>query len=179
MNFLSQSFGGMPLWIWGVILAGGIALAYFGPKLLGGLTGSSNQGGSSQATLPSNIDPVTGVPYSVEESINPGTGLPAYYGTGPSTGTTSGPTPSWGNTPIVGQQPVQGYPVIFPISGGGGSKYGGPIYIPRMPVDPNPTPGKNQAAMSGVSNVYGSGGSRIAPGNALSPWEMVNGMQRR
>lgn len=87
MAVLQERIMGLPVWGWGLIILGGIAVAVWVlPKLglggiggaTGGTTGQTTSGGISDP----NIDPVTGVPYSVEEAINPATGLPAYYGAG-------------------------------------------------------------------------------------------------
>ena len=86
-GFLSQKTAGLPNWGWMLAIVLGVAGAYFIPKMLNKGTNASasdsgNPSGTANAGLPDSIDPITGIPYSVEEATNPATGLPAYYGAG-------------------------------------------------------------------------------------------------
>lgn len=82
-NFLTQhSIPGIDLPNWvvivGVVAAVGIAW-YIRNRVSGGQSTSAGATSTTGSGLPSQIDPVTGVPYSIEGAINPQTGVPFYY----------------------------------------------------------------------------------------------------
>lgn len=84
-ELLSRDIGGLPAWAWGlIVLGGGIGLFFFIRRQSGssGSTSGALGQNSSSAAAPdmSQIDPNTGIPYSIESQTNPATGLPAYYG---------------------------------------------------------------------------------------------------
>ena len=120
-NLLTKSIGGLPAWAWALIVGGGgIALFLFIRHQRGGGGASGALGQNSNASAPaidtSQIDPYTGVPYSIEGATNPATGLPAYYGgPGVDQGTqnpaqapspTPTPTPSPSPTPSPAPAPT-------------------------------------------------------------------------
>lgn len=94
LGFLNRPLFGLPIWIWLLIIAGGIFLArVIIPKITGSSAasaGTSSQGSlgysaaggvtSSNATPldQSLYDPSTGIPLAVESAVNPATGLPNY-----------------------------------------------------------------------------------------------------
>lgn len=86
LESLSRTFGGIPPWliVGGVVVIVGAVVLW--PRISGALgLGGSAGGGSGTPIDPTaggQIDPYTGVPYTIESQINPATGLPAYYGTG-------------------------------------------------------------------------------------------------
>ena len=88
MNILQTTVFGIPVWMIGLVV-GGVVLFLVIRSRNSSSTGALGQNTSTAAPDP-NIDPLTGVPYSVEEATNPATGLPAYYG-GP--GTDGNPPP--------------------------------------------------------------------------------------
>lgn len=74
-GFLTTKLGPLPGWAWLLVGAGGIVL---GIIILRG----RNKNGTDNTTgtqTPAEIDPYTGVPYAVEESIDKATGIPFYY----------------------------------------------------------------------------------------------------
>lgn len=84
-GFLGKDTAGLPNWAWLLVVAGGIAAAYFVPKFLGGQSSSSTsstdqsaqaqaqgQGGPTGIGLA--VDPTTGLPYAVE-GLSPSGGL--------------------------------------------------------------------------------------------------------
>lgn len=84
-EFLRRPIAGMPAWVWLiVVVGGGVAVAIFirrqGSSNSQSGTLGSNPGGQQAPGDYSQIDPYTGVPYTIESQINPNTGLPAYYG---------------------------------------------------------------------------------------------------
>lgn len=126
LSFLTQKLGGLPVWAWGLLVAGtGVAVWFFIRKQGGGATL-----GSSQQPNDPNIDPNTGVPYSIEEAINPATGLPAYYG-GPGVDPNIAPTPP-PTQPPGDQPPIQPTPP--------------PVQMPpqQPPISPAPQPPAQQ-----------------------------------
>ena len=113
MTFLQGTISGIPVWVW--IIAGGavvVGIVWWMRRQQSGTTGSGvlGQNTTATATPDPNIDPYTGVPYSIEEATNPATGLPAYYG-GPGVDQNlnglTGPTPSV-------QQPAPPAPTLVP-----------------------------------------------------------------
>lgn len=91
LEFLSKDLGGIPVWAWGLIVGGaGVGLFLFIRSQQSSSSGSTlgSSGGNNGSIDTSQIDPNTGIPYTIESDINPATGLPAYYG-GP--GVTSPP----------------------------------------------------------------------------------------
>ena len=122
LDFLQGEIGGLPKWAWGlIVIGGGIGLYLFIRHQQGG--GASSALGQQAATPidTSQLDPYTGVPYNIESSTNPATGLPAYYGgpgVDPATQTptpTPTPTPSSGNkvTTTTGSQNLQQYAAAY------------------------------------------------------------------
>lgn len=99
MNFLNRPLLGLPLWIWLLVVLGGVLIAVpLIKKFTGG--GSSNSLGSGQTTTTTpdaNIDPNTGIPYAVETATNPATGLPNYNNLVGLQSTTNGIAASQGN----------------------------------------------------------------------------------
>lgn len=84
-DVLGRGMGGLPVWGWVAIVGGVFVLVWLGRKKFGNQGSTSSDGGSlgsgtANSALDPNIDPNTGVPYSIESAINPNTGLPAYYG---------------------------------------------------------------------------------------------------
>jgi hypothetical protein len=79
-GFLSNSFAGLPGWVWVVVVVVGIGAAYVLPKLFGGATGASTtdqtstDAGTNQSGLGLAVDPTTGLPYAVE-GLQPAGGL--------------------------------------------------------------------------------------------------------
>lgn len=81
-GFLGKDTAGLPNWAWLLVVAGGIAAAYFVPKFLGGQsTNATDQGATNAGTAQSNtngiglaVDPTTGLPYAVE-GLSPSGGL--------------------------------------------------------------------------------------------------------
>lgn len=78
-SFLQKDTAGLPNWVWGLIVAAGIAAAYFVPKLINpsGSSSSSASGStdtSGQQGLGLAIDPTTGLPYAVEGLVPSGAG---------------------------------------------------------------------------------------------------------
>lgn len=101
MNELQARLGPLPLWGWlvaGVALGGAALLFWKRQKgTSGGTTlGQSQQSGPQPNYNYSSLDPLTGVPYSVESQVNPNTGLPNYYNT-----QTPSPTPNPVGPPTV------------------------------------------------------------------------------
>lgn len=111
-GFLNRPLFGLPIWIWLLVVAGGILVAKFIiPKITG--TSSSTSGGTSSDSLGSGVtsggvasqpaldqstyDPNTGIPLSVENAINPATGLPNYNNLVGLQNTTSSIASSQGN----------------------------------------------------------------------------------
>lgn len=147
-EFLKTQIGPFPLWIW-LIAGAGVAGFILIPKLLN--KSSSNNpnasdptatdAGTANAQLASEgIDPLTGVPFSVEDAINPNTGLPNYYNNYPSTnsgastsGTSSSGTSSSGTTipPVTNPPPPTTVTPIVPPR-----TYNWPV--PQHPFAPNP-----------------------------------------
>lgn len=91
-----RPLGPFPVWVWGVGVALGLGVVWY--VRTRSSASSSNSGGPgtlgstpSGQQMPqydySGIDPFTGVPYTIEEQVNPNTGLPNYYNPqNPSTG---------------------------------------------------------------------------------------------
>lgn len=100
-EFLKTQIGPFPLWIW-LIAGAGVAAFFVIPRLMNRSSANSpaasdqtstDAGTAAINTLSSaGIDPYTGIPYSVESSTNPATGLPNYYnGASFPAGTIGGP----------------------------------------------------------------------------------------
>lgn len=111
-GFLKGQTGPLPNWAWGLVIIGGIGLAYFLPKLFGGGRGTTGQtstdtGTSDQSGLGLAIDPTTGLPYAVEGLV-PSGGTVAGTGTGSVQPPPIPPTPP---TPSPTPQPPQPVPV--------------------------------------------------------------------
>ena len=144
MEFLQRQIGPFPVWAWGLIVIGGAIVGYIiikkytsstaqngantGGSTLGG--NPSGQGGSP--SLPSEIDPLTGVPYTVEEQVDPNTGIPFYY-TYPNGSAPPSPVPAPQGGPVAPPsgpsgpaQPVSGPPSPSPL----------PLDPGRMPAQP-------------------------------------------
>lgn len=110
MNFdiLKRPIGGLPAWAWlGIVGGGAILLVWYLRKnsSSSGSAGALGQSSSQNvdATYGGQIDPYTGVPYSIESQTNPNTGLPAYYGGQgvDTTSTTAGGTQTGGAQTFV------------------------------------------------------------------------------
>jgi len=100
-EILSAHLGPVPVWL--IIAGGAVAIAIFAPKLLanfggGSSTGSTSAAAGTTATADPNIDPVTGVPYTVEETTNPANGLPLYTSYNPPPPATSGASATTGSS---------------------------------------------------------------------------------
>jgi len=138
-TLLTGKLFGIPNWL--LILGGGIGLAFIVPRFLGksgankdnaGLGNSPGTGGS--ATTDPNLDPLTGVPWSVENAIDPETGLPYYA-------TLFGPKANAGNAGVGGPPPPPPPPGSGPTGEGGSGgvpanppKPGGGTGVPPKPV---------------------------------------------
>lgn len=88
MTFLSQRLGPFPVWVWGVVLIGGVVVVLVVKRMQNGTTTNAsgvlgqNSAGQVNPLNPSNdpnIDPNTGVPYQIEEAVDPNTGMPYYF----------------------------------------------------------------------------------------------------
>lgn len=104
MQFLMRKIGPLPTWAYiGIVVVGGVVFYIWWRHY----TGSSSSSQTPAATNPlnptndPNIDPNTGVPYALEEAINPATGQPYYYSNpyGNPTSTTSNPPTSTTSNP--------------------------------------------------------------------------------
>lgn len=144
LRLFEGSLAGLPMWAWGLILAGGIAAAFLLPKLRKSTTSSSLGSGQTTPTDP-NIDPNTGVPYAIESAINPSTGLPAYYGSGFTSNPGAGASGGTATTPntTVGSSGASASG-----SSGGSAGTGSGVSIPRPPTY-NPTPNGGVGATLG------------------------------
>jgi hypothetical protein len=76
-GFMTGSTMGLPNWAWILIVGGGIAAAYFLPKLLGSSSSSSSSTpttgtGTGTSGIGLAIDPTTGLPYAVEGLVPSG-----------------------------------------------------------------------------------------------------------
>ena len=116
INFLTQMIGPFPLWAWLGIGAAGVAVALFlrgRSSSSGGASALGSSAASQSSVDTSQLDPYTGVPYSIESATNPATGLPAYYGSGQTVDTTGNgqpippaPKPTPTPTPTPTPKPV-------------------------------------------------------------------------
>lgn len=99
-GFLQKDTAGMPNWVWLIVVAGGIAAAYFIPKFMGknSSTDTSSTDTSGQG-LGLAIDPTTGLPYAVEGLV------PSGAGAGGGGGSSSEPPPPPTTTPPGGGNP--------------------------------------------------------------------------
>ncbi len=105
---LSSKLFGLPLWAWGLIVAGGIAAYYYLPQLLSMVTGSSPTTKPTSAVPAQDvtgggfIDPQTGMPINFSSPVDPNlvpglgsyvpSGAGAYQPPGISATTTAQPT---------------------------------------------------------------------------------------
>lgn len=104
-HFLSKEYGGLPVWAWGVIGVGGLALGWYLVKGIGAGTAGGGTGGIFTApTAP------------VEQPTQPPTSTPT-------------PQPN----PPTQPPPVDTGPVS-PVMGGGDNGGGGPIQAPTNPI---------------------------------------------
>ena len=153
LSFLEGRIGGFPVWVWGlIVVGGGLALAWVIRRGTGAKASSVTGGTLGQASIAPtdpNIDPYTGVPYTIESQINPSTGLPAYYGgpgvdasasPGSSSGTYSLTTRAAGSIPSLktwDQQHPQGIIARSTPSGAGSPitvPYGSSVQISGPPI---------------------------------------------
>jgi hypothetical protein len=111
-NFLSQSTAGLPNWAWLLVIAGGIAAAYFIPKFFPGTSsGGTTSGGGNASGLGLAVDPTTGLPYAVEGLVPSGgtvasSGVPPLPTMPPTTTTpTTTPTSALTSAYTRNQQP--------------------------------------------------------------------------
>lgn len=92
-GFLTGTTAGLPNWAWILVVGGGIAAAYFLPKLLGSSSSSSTTTpttGTDTSGIGLAVDPTTGLPYAVEGLVPSG----AYAGD--TSGSTTGVTGATG-----------------------------------------------------------------------------------
>ena len=153
-SLLTKNMGGLPAWAWALLVGGGgLALFLFIRRQRGGGGGGqsgalgANAAGQQQPIDTSQLDPYTGVPYSIEGATNPATGLPAYYG-GPGVDQTTPPT----SPPTPPTQPPTQQP--------------SPTPTPAPAPAPTPTPPPIVSRTYTV--VRGDTLSRIAPRYGLS-----------
>src|SRR3974377_1550891 len=83
-GILKAQTGPLPNWVWIVVVVGGVAVAYFLPKILAQNSTSqpdatTTNAGTSNSGLGLAIDPTTGLPYAVEGLVPSG----ANVGTAP------------------------------------------------------------------------------------------------
>lgn len=127
MEFLTRKFGPFPVYVWALVIVGGIVLAIY----IRSRTQNSSGGSQTAATNPfnptndPNIDPNTGVPYALEEQIDPNTGVPYYYEQ--NYGGTNNPTNGTTNNPPTNPPPVTAPPTGYK-----------PGPVPKHPFAPNP-----------------------------------------
>jgi hypothetical protein len=121
-SFLTQTFAGVPLWLAGSVVIVGGALLYIWFKHRS-TTNAANQAQSTSGVSganpaynplnPSNdpnIDSNTGVPYQIEQAINPNTNTPYYY----SSASSPSPTPSPTDTTAMTTTPAPTAPTTTP-----------------------------------------------------------------
>lgn len=100
-GFMTTDTAGMPNWVWLIVIVGGVAAAYFIPKLIGSKTSSSTTGANTSG-LGLAIDPTTGLPYAVEGLV-PSGGVSGSGGSG--TITPNPPPPVPGPPPLPDPNP--------------------------------------------------------------------------
>lgn len=154
---LGSKIGGVPTWI--LVVGGGVALALFAPKLLSKFTGggSSAQGGPTDNTgtpgvsnnLPDTIDPITGIPYAVEEAIDPNTGLPVYMTLYNGGSITQAPNPNPIPTPASNPSPPPASPLPQQGAGSGVVSPGQPV-SPSVPGAVPFAPGRTGSSTTGT-----------------------------
>jgi LysM repeat protein len=119
-GFLTGTTAGLPNWAWILVVGGGIAAAYFLPKLLGSSSSSTTTPttGTDTSGIGLAVDPTTGLPYAVEGLVPSG----AYAGdtsgsTTGVTGTTGAPGPAGpaGPTGAAGAPGKPGTPAPTPV----------------------------------------------------------------
>jgi len=94
LQWLNRPLGPFPLWIWLVVIGGGLLVAFVIVPKLRGSSGTSLGSGNTSSNAPaldqSLYDPTTGIPLQVETTPNPVTGLPNYNNLVGLQGTTAG-----------------------------------------------------------------------------------------
>lgn len=162
MNFLQSKLGPFPVWVWGLVVIGGVVVFIIVRKMQNGNTSGTSTLGQNSAgqvnplnpTNDPNLDPNTGIPYQIEEAIDPNTGLPYYLeltngatSPGQAGGGPQGATAAVPSIPSGPTGPAQPYPA--PTSGPGtapgtmpASPYpGGPTASPPVLSYPGASPG--------------------------------------
>lgn len=145
-GFLKGSTGPLPNWAWGLVIVGGVAVAYFIPKFFGrqgtGSQTAGNTGTSDQSGLGLAIDPTTGLPFAVEGLV-------------PSGGTTGG-TGGGGATPQPPVPPVPPTPTPTPVQ----PQPVNTAWTPLLNVWPRNIPVSygQHITIGGVTYVTGGGG---------------------
>jgi hypothetical protein len=170
-KLLTTKTGPLPNWGWlvAIVVGGGVAWYFMRQSGSTSQTGSSN--GTANAGLPDTIDPLTGVPYAVEQAINPNTGLPAYYGGAgvTNTGTNGGTT----STNPTGQNSSNQNPGSD-TSGGSGTAQQTPPAQPRQTTTVGTWPNWN-GSLSGIASHYGLSLERLEGLNPQfsSNWNLI------
>jgi len=134
-GFLTGTTAGLPNWAWILVVGGGIAAAYFLPKLLGSSSSSSTTTpttGTDTSGIGLAVDPTTGLPYAVEGLVPSG----AYAGD--TSGSTTGVTGTTGAPGPAGPAGPTG-------AAGAPGKPGTPAPTPTPVKKPAPTPVKKPA----------------------------------
>jgi hypothetical protein len=139
-GFLTGTTAGLPNWAWILVVGGGIAAAYFLPKLLGSNASSTTTPttGTDTSGIGLATDPTTGLPYAVEGLVP--SGANAGGGSTGVTGTTGapGPTGPTGPTGAAGAPGKPGTPAAPP------PVNSHPPIIVRPPAKPIPGPSPQQ-----------------------------------
>jgi LysM repeat protein len=116
-GFLTGTTAGLPNWAWILVVGGGIAAAYFLPKLLGSSSSSTTTPttGTDTSGIGLAVDPTTGLPYAVEGLVP--SGANAGDGSVGVTGTTgaAGPAGPAGPTGAAGAPGKPGTPAPTPV----------------------------------------------------------------
>ena len=136
----------IPWWGWLIAAVGAGGLVYVFWKWHSSSSGATlGQSSSPGTSLPAELDPLTGVPYQVEEAINPATGLPNYYNQSPPPPSSPPPpTPDatgQSGTPSewMGFSVQPGPPAVDP--GGAPFSWTNPTPVTPTPLQRNPDSG--------------------------------------
>jgi LysM repeat protein len=158
---MTGTTAGLPNWAWVLVVGGGIAAAYFLPKLLGGnssATGTTGTTGADTSGIGLAVDPTTGLPYAVEGLVPSGAEAGGTSGTpGP-----QGPPGIPGTPGPAGPPAPTGVPPKPPTK---------PPVKPPVPPKPGPHPQEKYvnvqpwpqplSTLSGIASKYGISLARI------------------